>query len=188
MAPVLAGQPNAIAYRARHPLALKCFDIPAMATGDRFIILDSDILFFQYPHHILEWASNSDDVSIWFNQDPQEPSPLSDAECQERLGFRLWPQVNSGLCLLHQSAIHFNQFEDWLGLSSIRKGLDWRKEQTLLALGASQLNQGGMLPSTYEVSFESHSRADAIARHYIGAVRSQFYAEGVRRLRTTLLR
>lgn len=186
--PLLERYPRCQAYRNQHPLGLKCFDIPHLATGERFILLDSDVLFFKKPSFLLDWASRPDDGSTWFNQDPQEPSPISQDRCAKDLGITLWPRVNSGLCLIHQNTIDLEAFEKWLGHESIQSGKPWRTEQTLLALGASSVNQGGLLPEHYEVSLGDHSQTDCTARHYVGAVRQRFYGEGIQQLRHHLLR
>ncbi|MEZ5326114.1 MAG: hypothetical protein R3F19_13770 [Verrucomicrobiales bacterium] len=187
MKDTLGMYPRCAAYRDAHPLGIKCFDIPHMAKGERFLLLDSDVLFFKRPDQILAWAEDENDHSTWFNQDPQEPSSLSLDQCQSDLGFSLWPRVNSGLCLLHKDSIRLTNFEQWLELAAIKNGIAWRTEQTLLALGASRTGKGGLLPEGYEVSLGKTRKPDAIARHYVGAVRSRFYAEGVRDLKGCLL-
>jgi hypothetical protein len=187
MAQTLSMYPRCAEYRAAHPLGIKCFDIPHMAKGNRFLLLDSDVLFFKRPDQILEWAADDNDVRIWFNQDPQEPSSLSSEQCRSDLGFELWSQVNSGLCLLHKDAIRFSNFEQWLELGAIKNGIAWRTEQTLLALGASRHGKGGLLPEIYEVSLGKTRSNQAVARHYVGAVRDRFYAEGIPDLKGQLL-
>jgi len=53
-------------------------------------------------------------------------------------------------------------------------------------LCAARHGKGGLLPRTYEVSLGKNSAEDAISRHYVGAVRDRFYAEGVKRLSAVL--
>ena len=65
---VLKPFPFCYEYRGMHPLALKIFDMAHFATRDRFIVFDSDLLFFNYPGEILEWAGNGKD-ECWFNAD-----------------------------------------------------------------------------------------------------------------------
>jgi hypothetical protein len=60
-------------------------------------------------------------------------------------------------------------------------------EQTLFALCASRFGKGGLLPKHYEVSLKRRAHPDAIARHYVGAVRDRFFGEGLKRLREELL-
>ena len=67
------------------------------------------------------------------------------------------------------------------------RGPIWRVEQTLFALCASRGGKGGLLPKNYEVSLRRRASPDAIARHYVGAVRDRFYGEGLKRLHEELL-
>ena len=187
MRDVLSEHAECVAYRSQHPLAVKCFDIPYFAPGDRFILLDSDVLFYRTPDKIIEWAENPKDHTTWFNRDCQEPSPISSTRCLKDFGFALWPQVNSGLCLISKEIIAHEKFEFWLQHPLIKQGNPWRKEQTLLALAASESNQGGILPPAYEVSLSPKAGDSCTARHYIGAVRNYFYSEGIRRLKGKLL-
>ncbi|PTX91104.1 hypothetical protein [Opitutus sp. ER46] len=182
LAPVLAARPLCRAYRAQYPLGLKCFDIPVLETASRLIILDPDVLFFRQPTQVLEWVDRAQEESCWFNEDVAEASNVSAQEAQDTLGVQLWPRVNSGLCLLTRAAMDLDFCECAMRETSLRTGHFWRVEQTLFALAASRHARGGLLPVTYEVSLRRHARSDAISRHYVGAVRERFWAEGVRHL------
>jgi hypothetical protein len=83
--------------------------------------------------------------------------------------------------------VDFDFCDQALATTSILRGQIWRVEQTLFALCASRHGKGGLLPETYEVSLKRRGSPDAIARHYVGAVRDRFYAEGLKRLREQLL-
>ncbi len=173
-------------YRNKHPLALKIFDMAHFCEGERMIVLDSDVLFYSYPREIMQWIERKAD-ECWFNEDAAESSLLPTDVAWTDLGVALWPRVNSGLCLLVKKAIDLDFCEQALGETSILQGHIWRVEQTLLALCASRHGKGGLLPKTYEVSLAKDASSDAIARHYVGAVRDRFYAEGIERLRRELL-
>ena len=182
---VLAPYPFCHDYRNKHPLALKIFDFPTFTDSDRFIALDSDVLFFNYPREIMEWVSTKK-AECWFNEDVAEGSLITPDNARTDLGVKLWRKVNSGLCLINKAAIDFEFCERALGETSILKGHIWRVEQTLFALCASR-GKGGLLPATYEVSLNKNSEPGIVARHYVGAVRDRFYGEGLKRLRGVLL-
>ena len=57
----------------------------------------------------------------------------------------------------------------------------------MFAVCASRFGKGGVLPGEYEVSLGLHAGEKAVARHYVGAVRDRFYAEGLARLRRVLM-
>jgi len=182
----LAGYPACRDYRLAHPLARKIFDVPLLSTAERFIILDSDVLFFRKPEVILRWCDNGKE-ECWFNEDASDVLPISREEAREKLGIEIWPRVNSGLCLLERPAIDLELCDKALRETSLLKGHIWLVEQALFAICASARNRGGLLPSEYEVSLEKKARPGAVARHYVGAVRQRFFAEGMARLKRDLI-
>jgi len=173
-------------YRGMHPLALKSFDMAHFAGGQQFIVLDSDVLFFSYPTEIMQWAKQTTE-ECWFNADVQEGSLLSQHEAVTELGVDLWPRVNSGLGLIYKPAMDLDLCDRALAQTTILRGHIWRVEQTLFALCGSNFGRGGLLPARYEVSLGKWSREDAVARHYVGAVRDRFYGEGLKRIAPELL-
>ncbi|NKC11136.1 MAG: hypothetical protein GKR94_02695 [Gammaproteobacteria bacterium] len=185
MARVLRGAPLCAAYRDALPLGLKAFDVAHFARHERFILLDTDLLFYARPEQVLNWV-DSGEHSCWFNEDAVEPAPISYAAVRERMGFDLWHRVNSGLCLLTKQAIDFASFERWMADPDMRASKPWRVEQTLLALAASRFNKGGMLCAEYEITLSGARRTDAAVRHYVGIVRDLFFSEGVAQLRGVL--
>jgi hypothetical protein len=187
MARVLRAFPMCMQYRSSHPLGLKIFDMAHYAESERFLVLDSDVLFFRPPREIMDWSRGPEPRECWFNEDIQESALISAADAEDDLGVKLWPRVNSGLCLLHRPAIDFDFCDHTLAVTSILRGKQWRVEQTLFALCASRHGRGGLLPRTYEVSLGRYSSANAIARHYVGAVRQRFFGEGLKRLAPLLL-
>lgn len=187
MRPLLAQHLHCQQYRDRHPLALKIFDIPLLTPARRFLLIDSDILFFQKPDAILRWVDSGSD-ECWFNEDVQETSLLDEKEVKELFHCSLWPKVNSGLCLLTSAAINLDFCDLALRRSQLGQRHFWRIEQTLFALCASKFATGGLLPSSYEVSLARHSAPDCVARHYVGAVRDRFYGEGLPRVMAMMQR
>jgi hypothetical protein len=182
----LAGHPACREYRLAHPLARKIFDIPALTRGERFIILDSDVLFFRKPEAILRWCEGNT-KECWFNEDVKESLPIAREEAREKLGIDVWPRVNSGLCLMERTAIDLDLCERALLETSLLKGHIWLVEQSLFAICASARGLGGLLPPEYEVSLGWKARPEAVARHYVGAVRQRFYGDGIARVKGELV-
>ncbi len=189
MSGLLKPYPRCANYRNRMPHGLKAFDIPQLTDAPRFLLLDPDVLFFSRPWEILDWINTPDDLSCWFNQDMQEPSPLSLERARQEFGIELWPRVNSGLCLLTRASVSdLDAMESWLSLPELQNpDTQWRVEQTLLALSASRTGRGGLLSPDYEVSTARHRRSDCITRHYVGRVRDRFLSEGVTHLAPRLI-
>jgi hypothetical protein len=175
-------------YRTRHPRALKVFDATHFAAPHpRFLLFDSDLLFFRRPTEITNWVDARDNNECWFNEDVQERSLISVRDAAAELGVQLWARANSGVCLLQRSAIDLDFCDRALAETSIARGDLHGVAQTLLALCAARGGTGGLLPKTYEVSFQRRARPDAISRHYTGAARDRFYGEGLARLRREIL-
>lgn len=183
----LSGHQACREYRLAHPLARKIFDIPALTRADRFIILDSDILFFKKPEAILRWCADGAG-QCWFNKDVHEAMPISRSQVREKLGIDPWHRVNSGLCLIERSVINFDLCERVLRETNILEKHIWLIEQTLFAICASANGRGGLLPAEYEVSKAPFASPDAVARHYVGAVRQRFFADGIARMKKELLK
>jgi hypothetical protein len=187
MAGLLSDFPAAANYRQQHPLALKIFDVPMLTKSDRFLLIDSDLLFFDTPSEILNWVDQTDDDRWFFNADVADASTITPDEAISLIGSGLWSRVNSGLCLLTKTGFNLDLCERALKESSIFSGNVWRVEQTLFALCATAHGRGGLLPSRYEVSLEAMRQPSAVCRHYVGAVRDHFYSEGIRELKRVLL-
>ena len=173
-------------FRATHTQAMKLFDVAHFAAADRYLVFDSDVLFFNEPREIRLWAdAESDDC--WFSEDVVENSIITAAEARDELGVKLWGRVDAGISLLSKAAIDLDFCDRALAQTSILKGTPDRIASTLLALCASQHGAGGLLPKSYEVSIEGSAAADAVARHYVDAVRDRFCTEGVNRIREKVL-
>ena len=173
-------------YRKANRRALKVFDIAQFTGGDRCIVLEPNVLFFQKPIQILAWAG-LDTEQCWFCEDAVENATITAAEARDELGLKLWRRVDTGVCLLWKKALDLDFIDRALAQTSVMRGTPDRVASTLIALGASQHNVGGLLPKAYEVSLERNAASDAVSRHYCGAVRERFFAEGLPRLRETVL-
>ena len=173
-------------YRHADPRALKVFDIAQFTGGDRCIVLEPNVLFFKKPIEIVTWA-DLENEQCWFCEDAVENSTITVAEARNELDVKLWRRVDTGVCLLWKKAIDLDFVDRALAQTSVLKGPPDRVAGTLLALCASQHNVGGLLPKSYEVSLERNATSDAVSRHYLGAVRERFFAEGLKRLREPVL-
>ena len=123
----------------------------------------------------------------WFNRDVTEAMPITRAEVREKLGIDTWHCVNSGLCLIECATIDLDLCERALLETSLLNGHIWLVEQSLFAICASARGLGGLLPPEYEVSLAWKARPEAVARHYVGAVRQRFYGDGIARVKGDLL-
>lgn len=175
-------------YRALSPLALKLFDTALFAKRERYILFDSDLLFFNYPRDILEWQSGKTE-GCWFAADPAERCLLSPREAEEEMSVKLWSRVNTGLCLIEKGTVDPDFCDRALAQTTMLRSRERVSdvEQALYTLCASRGGKGGLLSTEYEVSKAKNAHPDTVARHYTGTSRDRFYAEGLPRLELVLL-
>ena len=174
----LASYPDCWKHRSRHNLFLKFFDIPVFAPGERFVFIDSDVLFFRKPQEILDWVDN-DSEECFYNEDTKEKYCIPRQEIESALGITMWPRFNSGLLLMTRQALSLDLAEKLLTTFETTAHHPQFFEQTLYALMASAWNRGGALPRTYEISWGFFRKKNSIARHYVGAFKHDIlYLEG----------
>jgi hypothetical protein len=167
-------------------MARKIFDVPILTRADRFIILDSDLLFFRKPEAILRWCADGAG-QCWFNRNLTGTMPISRSQVREKLGIDVWHRVSSGLCLIDREAIDFDLCERALRETTLMEKRISQVEQALFAICASAKGRGGVLPDEYEASKAPNASPGAVARHYAGSVRQRFYADGMARVKKDLL-
>ena len=186
MASALSAMPLCAEHRQRSPFGLKLYDVSVMSSHDRYIVLDSDLLFFRTPDAIFEWCSG-EKRGCFFMKDVIEVCQCSPAETQSRLGFKVWGKVNAGLALIEREAVNLSRLEYFMSSFNLLSKNLWMVEQTLYALLASEHKVGGTLPEEYEVSLSERAMSGSVMRHYVGAIRHLFYSEGLGRMRSRIL-
>jgi len=175
----LVSYPLCSEHRRRLPVAIKLYDFVLLTPGARYIMIDTDVLFFDAPTEILRWVDSGSE-SFFFNEDVIEANLVSQDAALNLFGISLWPRVNVGLCCIPRAAMSLTDSEGFLRKSGMLTMPDiWTIEQTLYALHASKFNAGGLLPRGYELSISGARRPDGVCRHYVGAVRDRFYTEGI---------
>jgi len=174
--------PYCLRHRSISPHALKLYDPRVTTKSRKYIVLDTDILFFDEPSELLGWVDGKK-AGCWFMRDVAEASQVTRKEAMDLFRIDLWRQVNSGVCLVSRNAIRFVDIEYFLMKSEMLERNLWMVEQTLYALCGSKENLGGILSEDYQLTLHTSLVNSSCMRHYVGAVRHEFFAEGVRRLR-----
>lgn len=154
-----------MSYQLRHRRgyapAMKLID-PPLYLSERFLLLDSDVLFFSKPEEILV-ALNDTSRPFHFNMERGA--------------------INSGVSVVDPQAVRLEDVELCLSAFSQKQRDGWTIEQdvyTALAKG-----RFAPLPGWYAVepiSEEEHERVTCC--HYIGVCRHSFFRRGVLRLRS----
>lgn len=189
VAALLAAHPRCAANRSRHNLFLKFFDTLAFADRDRFLVLDSDVIFFRRPAEILDWVDGGLGTCL-YNEDTREKFCIPRADIENALPVTLLPRFNSGLVLMQRAAMDLDRAEQLLATFERTAHAPQFFEQTLYALMASTNPGGGApLPRTYNISWGYWREPGSICRHYVGDFKHDLlYIEGAPMLLAALLR
>ncbi|MEM1059134.1 MAG: hypothetical protein AAGK14_07785 [Verrucomicrobiota bacterium] len=177
MARVLAPYAKCQAYRLLHPAALKVFDAAQFCHTQRFILLESRMLFEGLPQAALDWATaQEEDRRCLFLPGRDQATPLPSGEARQKLKIQVAPNLETGLVLYWRDALDLPFCELALRETSLGSAPADKIGPALLILCASRDQRAAALPEERSVL------------HYPGqeAV-SRFFSEGVRRLGPVLL-
>lgn len=178
LAAALEDFPACRANRLKHNWFLKVFDTRHFAVHDRYIVMDSDIVFFRRPGFVLDWAGARDD-GFWFMEDTNEKYASPRPDLEAAMGFPIWPRVNSGLDLMIRPRVPLALCETFLARCAGSAKHFQFLEQSLFAVIGSADGRGGTLPKTYEISWGNFRARDAICRHYVADFKHDLlYVEG----------
>ena len=180
----LSGHPRCRHLRETNTLAIKAFDFVHTLRSDRMILFDSDLLFFSRPDAFLACLDAGAPRVNSFNRDLSTAYAV-EIDAIRAAGVEIAEEVNSGFGLVHRDSMRLDWMEEFLAIPGLAEGHFWRIEQTLFALCGSRFGLR-LLPDAYRVFLEGEV-GDRPYRHYVGAVRDRMYAEGMRKLRSTLL-
>ncbi len=159
----------------------KLVDFLLMCHAARLLILDSDVLFFATPHHLLD-AAHSTPNAAFFQLDPADNYNISAEQALERFGIQLKPRINAGLALVPRDEVDLVRCEELASDNDVARS-NGLVEQTLWALLTSERIPVRHLPDSYLISLDPCCDVrDLIARHYAGPSRPLFTSEGVRAL------
>jgi len=169
-------------FREVCPLARRIFDFPAFASKDRFLILDSDVLFFGKPDTMLGLM---DSGRLFFMSDYLDGYVFSRAEVQSRYGIDLIPAFNTGISYHAKAMFDYELIETYCS-DLVDHGLlthPW-SEQLLFAMLFSRHQEGAdRLPANYGISRARLGPA-TISHHFVNdGSRGLFYNRGIPYLR-----
>jgi hypothetical protein len=171
--------PSCRNHRANHNWFLKVFDTRHFAPGERYIILDSDIVFFRRPARVLEWVDNPSD-QMWIMEDEREKYSHARADIEKAMDVRMVGRGNSGLDLMNKRGADLALADKFLAACSANARQYEFLEQTIFSLWVSAWRNGGLLPSDeYEISWNNFRGSRAVCRHYIGPAKNDaLFVEG----------
>lgn len=185
----LAGRPACLNARSKHVMFLKMFDPYFHSSRDRYLLLDSDVLFFQKPQEILDWSEDKN-PGFLFDPDVKDSYSIPANELEAFFGVNILRRANAGLALIPRAGVDLDVVEEYLVRFEQQSVHNLWLEQTAYVLLASKwAGSAGLLPESYEMSFEPCRQKGCVARHYVGThdSRPHFFREGVISLARELL-
>jgi hypothetical protein len=176
--------PHLLGLRKRLPHMMKILDFHAFCQAKRFVIVDSDILFFSDPKELYEAGKShrfSCDLETTYAVEPDELKKMSGIDCP--------PRVNCGMANVLKEVVDIEMMEWLLHIANI----DLQKcppyiEQTLWAM---ECGRGGFeyLPESYRIC-NAPGLKGLVAKHYTGLIldrfrsaRDYFFVEGIPEVR-----
>jgi hypothetical protein len=181
--------PHCHRFMTEHPLGRRLIGIAVMNTASRFIVLDSDVLFFKRPTDIVRWSSWPG-IKSMFNRDSLRDESVCFGEQEfARFGGRAVPYFNAGLLCTSSSIIDLPVIEGILNyLYTAGYTGQWMWDQTIWAVLVSR-HSYRPLPRSYHFQnrFSNDRRIDLtqlISKHY-SEPRDIFFSEGVMYLLAT---
>lgn len=171
--------PSCREHRLRHHWFLKVFDTRHYAPGPRYIILDSDIVFFRRPGAVLDWVDGGLD-EMWVMEDDREKYSHPREEIASALGVAMLERANSGLDLVPKAAADLGLADRFLATCAASARQYAFLEQTIFGLWVSACRRGGLLSrEEYEISWNTFRGPRAVCRHYIGPAKNDaLFVEG----------
>jgi len=164
--------------RLRHHWFLKVFDTRHYAPNDHYIVMDSDILFFNRPQLLMDWVADPDG-SFHVMRDTSEKYSHPRQMIEGSMDVRMMAAVNSGLDLVPKDQFPLATIERFLDNCAGNAVHYEFLEQTIFALMVSLSPKGKQLPGEYEISWNRLRRRGAVCRHYVGSVKQDlFFLEG----------
>jgi hypothetical protein len=155
--PLLKG----LRFQRRYPPAKKIIDVPWLLGDQKFLLLDSDVLFFRKPVELVDLLEN-----------PTQQF----AFCVDRLG------INSGVAIVPGAKINFAELEALLFSMTEETRAGWQVEQDLYALLSKTYFH--RLPESYAIEPEVHFGYESlVCCHFVHVCRHRFYEKGIEQLR-----
>jgi len=176
----LEGYPKCRALRNEFIFARKLFDPYFMVPSGRYLVMDSDILFFSNPCEIVDALSEPQNQPNYFCRQAGVLSLFTPTEAEALIHREVMKDCNSGVSIINKESIDLSLMER--ALSETGALFRWRHilEQSLYALLSSRYGYR-FLPSAYQVHMGDAKAPDnVICTHYVATMRDQFYAQGVR--------
>ncbi len=166
--------------RRRLCFMIKLIDVLFFGRKDRFMLLDSDVLFFSSPIELREILNNSNSYYL------SDPAPfyaycIDQPKVEAMLGKPIISNFNPGVLMTRKSEVSLQRIEKYLTQPEFINADGVPNYFTELTLWAMELTNGGhAYPFSSRYGFAYSSTRDLVSVHYCGSVKDKaaFYTEG----------
>jgi hypothetical protein len=165
--------PHCQTFRRETRLSMKLFDFFFFAETSKIIILDSDVLTFDYITSI-EYALGRRENT--FLEDYQYAFCMTKSEFCHLAPHSAYKRINSGLGVVDTSCLNLDLIEHTLSLVRYQPKI-WWAEQTLFALISAELGVE-LFDNSYRVAQGPGLEALKV-KHYVWSTRPLAYSEGI---------
>ena len=159
-----------------YPNIRKLTDVHIGQSGWK-LVLDSDLLFFRQPVHLLDWLSNPDQPLHALDCEESYGYPRS--LMQELCGHSIPAKLNVGLCGLKSDELDWEQIEYWTRTLIQKHGTHYYLEQALVAMIMAK-NECCIAPEKEYITGPAQSEAVeclAIMHHYVSDTKKWYLRE-----------
>jgi hypothetical protein len=169
---------NCLEWRRRNIHSLKAIDLLYYSSGNRYCVLDSDVLTFKHQQDLLNGFNDLHKYSI----DCNDHSYCFDRqELERRMGAPILSRLNSGLLLVERSGLSLDSFEETLGRTRLLTDPTARfyySEQTVYACSLARRGAVGLDADAYTICGDPNT---VTTGHYcgFGYWATRFYREGL---------
>jgi hypothetical protein len=164
MEPILSSFPHCRKYRSRIFASLELLDNILLATTERIITMNSDVLFLKRPDELIQWLINGSNEIIYVHED----NPSTQKELLSEIGCNFPPHVTLALVCFYREIIDLALIEDVLKKSKFTRTHLWLLGQCIYPVLFSNKSDKYKIRSFDKEKWAAsgHFREGEIFRHY----------------------
>ncbi|MEZ2334119.1 hypothetical protein [Mucilaginibacter sp. RCC_168] len=161
--------------RKVYPHLKKLTDIHTLPGADWKLVLDSDMLFWDTPHEIIQWLKKPD-------------RPIHMVDCAESYGYSkqlmkqlsghaIPPLLNVGAIGLNSTAINWSALDNWVYELEEKEGSSYYLEQALTAMLIGEQQSTILDQDKYKVNPSLGDTKPPVLHHYVDLSKKYYYTQ-----------
>jgi len=165
--------------RKIYPHLKKLTDIHTLSGGNFKLVLDSDMLFWNYPDEIISWLKNPSGCLYMLDSD--NSYGYTRGLMEDLAGVVIPDLVNVGVIGIESSTIDWEQLELWCKTLEDIEGSSYFLEQALSAMIIANQQKTILSKKDYVVNPKLGSEASVKLFHYVDLSKKQYFEHDWRR-------